>query len=191
MSNGSSDQGREGWVRVGVDWDPEGLALVRQAAAILGVDLEAFVKSGAEAEAVRVIRTRGGWLGIPAAAERLGLSQKEIVERIGDGRLNAKKIEGEWLIDGADIKETAAKTATSSQAQIELDLTQLVQASGLSGVELDGGAPASLSASWCYVTQAGLLVCPRAAWSKLGREKVVAEAREAVGRFVRRRDAES
>jgi hypothetical protein len=186
MSNGASNNERAGWVRVGVEWDPQGLATVRQAAAILGVPLEVFVKSGAEAEALRVIKTRGGWVDIPTAAERIGVPRGQIISMIGSGQLVAKKIEGDWLIDGASLETLRVEQGADEMEQIELDLQQLVQTNGLQGLELDGEAPLSLSLSWCYVTQAGVLVSPRALWRRLGREKVVGEAREAVRRHLRR-----
>lgn len=189
MSDGTTKEDRAGWVRVGVDWDPQGLATIRQAAAILGVSLEDFVKSGAEAEAARVIRTRGGWLDIPDAAEKLGVPRGEVVSMIGSGLLVAKKIEGDWLIDGESIKQQLAGQPADESEQIILDLQQLVQVNGLQGIEIDGEAPLSLSLSWCYVTQAGVLVSPKALWRRLGREKVVNEAREAVRRHLRRKES--
>ncbi len=182
---------REDWVRAGIEWDPKGLATVRQAAAQLGVSLENFIKVAAEKEAERVVKSRTGMMELNAAAELLGVTRKEVVELVGKGQLRARRVDGEWLVEEQSAKEYFHEEPVGSEDQIELDLHELVDANALMGLEADGDAPESYSLSWCYVNQQGYLICPRAAWRKLGRQKVMDEAREAVRRFVRRREEES
>ncbi len=176
------------WVKLGVEWDPKGLATVRQAAALLGTSIEHFVKAASEKEAERVIKSRKGMMDLNAAAEFLGITRKDVIKLIGNGRLRARRIDGEWFVDQESTNEYFHEEPVGSEDQIELDLRELVEANALMGLETEGNAPDSYSLSWCYVTQHGVLVCPRAAWRKLGREKVVATARDAVRRFVRRRE---
>lgn len=182
---------KRGWVTVGVEWDPEGLATVRQAAALLGVSLEHLIKAAAEKEAVRVVRSRKGMLDLVAAAEFLGVTRQEVVKLIGGGQLRARRVDGEWMVDEESAREIFHQEPVGSEDMIELDLRELVEANSLSDLETEGDAPETFSLSWCYVNQQGVLICPRAAWRKLGREKVVAEARDAVRRYVRRREEES
>ncbi len=178
----------EGWVTVGVLWDPQGLASLRQAAAILGVTIEDYIKATVEQAALVTIKTRGGMLDLTKTSERLGVTRSEVVDMIGKGSLRARKIDGDWFVDGGSIDEVTAGRPDNQAAQIELDLRELVQANGLAGLELDGDAPSSLSLSWCYVSQSGVLICPRAVWPKVSREKIMATARDAVRRYVQRPD---
>jgi hypothetical protein len=187
----TSKDAREGWVTVGIEWDPEGLATVRQATALLGVSLDHLVRTAAVQEAARVIRSRKGMLDLAAAAEVLGVTRQEVVKLVGDGKLRARKIDGEWMVDEQSVREHIHQEPVGSEDMIELDLRELVEANSLSGLDADGEAPDEAALSWCYVSQRGVLVCPRAAWRRLGREKVVTEARDAVRRFVKRRDEES
>lgn len=181
---------KEGWVRAGIDWDPKGLAMVRQAAAQLEIPLEKFIKVAAEKEAERVVKSRKGLLDLAAAAEHLGVTRKEVVKLVGTGQLRARRIDGDWLVEEASVKEFSRQEPVGSEEMIELDLQELVEANALMGLEEGGDAPESYSLSWCYVNQQGYLICPRAAWRKLGRQRVLDEAREAVKRYVRRREDE-
>ncbi len=184
-----NQKNKEGWVTVGVDWDPEGLAQVRQAVAILKASLEEFIKTAAEAEARKVIRLRGGMMDISAVAERLGAPRGHVVSMISSGQLKARKIEGEWLVEQESVDELTKSDPGDQAEQIELDLRELVRANALQGLETEGDAPSSFSLSWCYINQAGVLVCPRKAWRKVGREKVVTEAKSAVRRFLKRQES--
>lgn len=181
----------EGWVRMGIEWDPEGLAKAKQAAAIVGTSLEHFIRGAAEKEADRVITSRKGMLDLNAAAELLGVTRKDIIDKVSEGQLRARRIDGEWFIDRESITELAHQQPSGSEEQIELDLRQLVETNALVGLNTEGDAPNSYSLTWCYVNQAGILLCPRATWRKLGRERVFATARDAVRRFVQRREQDA
>lgn len=182
---------KEGWVRAGIDWDPKGLAIVRQAAAQVEISLEKFIKVAAEKEAERIVKSRKGLMDLNTAAEHIGVTRKEIIKLVGEGQLRARRIDGDWLVEQESVKEYSHQEPVGSEDMIELDLQELIEANALMGLEADGDAPESYSLSWCYVNQQGYLICPRAAWRKLGRQRVLEVAREAVRRFIRRREDES
>jgi len=189
MSDGSSD--RDQGAPLTIEWPASGLALVEQAAALSRSSVEEFVRRVAEAEAKRILTSRGALLDLGSAAERIGTTRGEVVRLIGEGKLKARKVEGEWLVDEDGVKDAARREAALESDQIELDLGELVQQAGLAGLALDGDEKSSQGATWCYVSQDGVLVCPRGAWRRLGRKGVLAEAREVVRRYLKRRDREA
>ena len=51
-----------------------------------------------------------------------------------------------------------------------------------------GGRYQLVARTLCFITQDKYLVFPRLAWKRLGHKRVVGEARDAVRRYIRRRD---
>lgn len=173
-----------------LDWDPDLVAVVREAAKIKGVTVARLIRDLVEPEVRKLVAKQRGLMNITAAADFLGVAKSEVIAMISAGELKARKIDGEWLVEKASMGDPEQKEA-DMMAQIELDLRQLVQTSGLQGIVVEGEASDSLSATLCYVDQDGVLVCPRTAWRRLGRAQVVAEARDAVRRYIRRRDRDA
>jgi hypothetical protein len=173
-----------------LDWDPELVAVVSEAAKIKGTTVGRMIRALVEPEARKVVLTRRGLMSLAAAAEHLGVAKSEVIAMISSGELKARKIDDEWMIEKASLGGPGMK-AGDEAAQTELDLRQLVQASGLQGLETEGAVSDSVSTTLCYVNQEGVLVCPRSVWRRLGRAQVVAEARDAVRRYLRRRDRDA
>lgn len=174
-----------------IDWSPEVLAAVEEAASLEGMTIEKFINVLVLPAAKKILKNKKGLLTLDQAADRLGITKAEVVKLISSGQLRAKKVDGEWKVQEESLKQTESAT-TAGDDQIELDLRSLAETSGLMGVDFDTdlGLGGNVSATVCYVNQAGELVFPRAAWRKLGRERVVSEARDAVRRYLRRRDRE-
>lgn len=173
-----------------LDWDPELIAVVREAATLKGVSVARLIRDLVEPEARKLVAKQRGLMNLTAAAEFLGVAKSEVVAMISAGELRARKVDGEWMVEKASMGDPEQKEV-DMMAQIELDLRQLVQTSGLQALVVDGPASDSLSATLCYVDQDGVLVCPRSAWRRLGRAQVVAEAKDAVRRYIRRRDRDA
>jgi len=173
---------------ISIEWEVEALAKIREAAAIVGLGPEAFIRKAADRQAKRVRAARKGLLSLDAAAEYLGVSRGEIVKLISAGKLGARKIGSEWLVVQQSAQAAAQKDRKIDYDMIDLDLEDLVGALGLAGLQTEGDVSDQLSASWCYVDRQGVLVCPRTAWARLGRDQVMNAAREVAKRFVRARD---
>jgi excisionase family DNA binding protein len=170
-----------------LDWSPAVVTVVEEAAGLEGLDAQTFVERLVLPTAQKIVATRRDLMSLDEAAELLGIARREVVQMIGSGRLRARKVDGDWRVEKSSVQERGG-AATNVDDQIELDLRALVQTSGLAGLETDGPVAQSAAATICYVSQAGVLVCPRAAWRSLGRERIVAEARDAVRRYLRRRE---
>jgi hypothetical protein len=173
-----------------LDWEPEFVAVVREAAKIKGLPAARLIRDLVEPEVRKLVAKQRGLMNISAAADFLGAAKSEVISMITAGELKAHKVDGEWMVEKASMGDPEQKDV-DMMAQIELDLRQLVQTSGLQGLLVEGASSDSLSATLCYVDQDGVLVCPRSAWRRLGRAQVVAEARDAVRRYVRRRDRDA
>lgn len=172
-----------------LDWESELRSMVEEAAELEGLTVDRFIRALVEPAARKVLRSKKGVVTLNQAADMLGISRKEVIQMISSGRLRARKVENEWKVEKDSIDQDAKATA-SREDQIELDLRQIVESSGLMGLEAEGKISNTVSATVCYVNQEGMLVCPRAAWRKLGRDKLLAEAKDAVRRYLRRRDRE-
>lgn len=170
-----------------LDWEPELIALVEEAATLKGTTVEALIRSIVEDELRRFVKKRRGMITLDKATDILGVTKREVVQKINSGELIARKVDGEWMLDKDALGETEKRSGDMA-AQLELDLRELANSAGLEGVDLDSLADDSVSATLCYVNQEGVLICPREAWRKLGRKQVLAEAKDAVRRFIRRRD---
>jgi excisionase family DNA binding protein len=172
-----------------IDWSPEVVAAVEEAARLEGMTAEKLVNTLVLPAVKKIIVSKKGLLTLDQAADRLGITKSEVVKMIASGELKAKKVEGEWKVHEESLRQRASAT-TSGDDQIELDLRSLAETSGLEGVDFDTDTGGNVSVTACYINQAGVLVCPRAAWRKLGRQQVVSEARDAVRRYLKRRDRE-
>jgi len=170
-----------------LDWDDELVELVREAAAINRVTVSELIRELVIGEVKTIVAKRRGMISLADAANVLGVTKREIVQRINAGELRARKVDGEWMVDRTTVGETEEKTG-DRDAQLELDLRELTASAGLDGLDLDSRTSDSVSATLCYVSQQGVLVCPREAWRKLGHKKVLQEAKDAVRRYLRRRD---
>jgi hypothetical protein len=173
-----------------LDWEPELVAVVLEAAKIKGTTVARMIRELVEPEARKVVAKSRGLMSLATAAEFLGVAKAEVIAMISAGELKARKIDGEWMVEKTGIGDPDRK-AGDMIGQIELDLRELVKTSGLQGIAMDGEASESVSATVCYVTQDGVLVCPRSAWRRMGRAQVVAEAKDAVRRYLRRRDRDA
>ncbi len=174
-----------------IDWNFKDLAKVKQAAVMLDLSLEEFVMRTAIQEAENVIKSRSGVLSLAAAADFLGVSRGEVIKLISAGNLRAQKLDGEWFVDKESARKACRAEGIEDNDQIELDLRDLVDKTGISGLETKGKLADTASLTWCYVDREGILLCPRAAWRKFGRDRVMAEAKDAITRFIRRRDRDS
>lgn len=186
----SQGEGKTDPMVVTFDWAADRVALVKQAAAQSRLTFEGFVRKAAEAEAARVLKSRKDLMDLNAVAAYLGVARTDVVKLISEGRLVARKIDDEWMVDKASANAVNDQNAAEDLNQIALDLRAMVGEAGLTDLDETGVAPESLSASWCYVGQDGVLHCPRAAWRSLGRDGVLREAGDAVRRYRRRKERE-
>lgn len=172
-----------------LDWEPELIALVEEAATLTGTTIEGLIRAVVEGEVQKIVKKRRGMLTLDQATDLLGGTKREVVQKINSGELFARKVDGEWMIERDSLGEVEKKSGDMT-AQLELDLRELANSAGLEGIDFDGLAEDSVSATLCYVNQAGVLVCPREAWRRMGRKRVFTEAKDAVRRYLRRRDRE-
>ncbi len=185
MSEGKTDP-----MVVTFDWAADRVALVKQAAAQSRLTFEGFVRKAAEAEAARVLKARKDLMDLSQTAAYLGVARSDVVKLISEGRLVARKVDDEWMVDRASANAVNDAAAAEDLDQVALDLEALVAEAGLAGLDTAGEAPASLAATWCWVGQDRVLHCPRAAWRRLGRDGVLREAGDAVRRHRRSKERE-
>lgn len=168
-----------------LDWEESFMRLVEKAAEMEGLATEAFVRDAVEDEVKKLLAPPKTLLDLDSAAHALGAPRSDVVKRISEGRLKAKKIDGKWMVQ-IDGGVGALKKREDPNKVIMRELEAIVRDAGLNGVETDGDVPDSISTTWCFVNQERILVSPTAAWRRFGRNRVIAEAKDAVRRYKRR-----
>ena len=168
------------------DWEPELLELVEHAAEQQGLSCEEFILEVVEREARRLLAPEKPLVTLDEAASIFDLPRTEVIRRITAGKLRARKLGEEWMVE----LDEAPEKKENPLRQIRRELEQLVKTAGLTGLQTEGEVPDSISTTWCFVNQEQILVCPVAAWRKYGHDRVITEAKDALRRFRRRQDRE-
>ena len=170
-----------------LDWEPEFVAKVEEAAKTAGKSLASFVRIAVQKEVALVTQVNRKRVTLDQAAVQLGTGRREVVALVSAGKLVARKIDGEWMIDQEQLDALDSKPRDETEG-IARELEQLVAQAGLKGVITRGNAPEDAAATLCFVSQDAYLVFPQRAWKRLGPKGVMAEARDAIRRYVKRRD---
>jgi len=135
-----------------LDWEKDFLRLVEKAADMEGLTLEAFVRDAVEDEVKRLLAPPKTLLDLDNAAHALGIPRSDVVKRISEGRLKAKKIDGKWMVQIEGGVGVLKKKEDPNKA-IMRELEAMVRDAGLNGVETEGDVPDSVSMTWCFVNQ--------------------------------------
>jgi hypothetical protein len=169
-----------------LDWEPELVDMVERAAGREGLTREEFIRAVVEREARRALKPPQTKMSLDQTANALGVTRTDVIRKITAGKLKAKKVGDEWMVlmDGAPEKQE------DPLKRIQRELEALIETAGLTGLKSDGDLPDTVSSTWCFVNRERQLVCPTEAWRRYGRNRVMAEARDAIKRFRKSRDRE-
>jgi hypothetical protein len=171
-----------------LDWDPGFVAKVEEAAKTAGTSFASFVQIAVAKEVALIAKANKKRVTLDQAAALLKIGHREVVGLITDGKLCARKIDGEWMIERDDLDALDSLPVNETEL-LARELAKLVEKAGLKGVITRGDAPESASATVCFVTRDAYLVFPQRAWKRLGPKQVITEARDAIRRYAQRRDS--